>query len=73
MLVAATNGAFDIVEVSKIKKAESSLLRELKNKHAKLVEHIDAGNEPEEADKDMILKLAHHVAESYKPVEKEVK
>jgi len=71
MLVAATNGAFDTVEVSKIKKAESSLLRELKNKHAKLVKHIDAGNEPEESDKELILKLAHHVSESYKPIEKE--
>jgi F-type H+/Na+-transporting ATPase subunit alpha len=73
MLLAATNGCFDPVEVSNIKKAEAALLRELKSKHAKLVEQIDTGAEPEEADRETIIKLAHHVAESYKPVEKEAK
>lgn len=72
-LLAATNGAFDSVEVSKINKAEAALLREFKNKHKKLLEHIDAGNEPEVKDREAILKLAQHVAESYKPVEKETK
>jgi F-type H+-transporting ATPase subunit alpha len=71
MLVAATNGAFDIVEISKIKTAEASLLREFKNKHEKLLKEIDAGAEPSEKDRDAILELANHVAESYKPLEKE--
>ncbi len=73
MLLAATSGAFDQVEVPKIKNAEGALLRELKAKNAKLVEHIDAGNEPEDKDKELILNLAKHVAESYHPVEKEAK
>lgn len=73
MLLAATEGAFDQVEVSKIKNAEGALLRELKSKHAKLIEIIDAGNEPDEKDRETIVKLAQQVAESYKPVEKEVK
>jgi F0F1-type ATP synthase alpha subunit len=73
MLLAATNGAFDVVSVDKIKTAEASLLRELKNKHPKIVEHIDTGAEPSDEDREAILKLAHHVSESYKPIEKEVK
>lgn len=73
MLYAATEGAFDKVDVAKIKNAEGSLLRELKNKHVKLVEDIDAGNEPDEKSKSVILKLAHEVADSYKPVEKDSK
>ncbi len=71
MLLAATSGAFDEVEVAKIKIAEAALLREFKNKHKKLLELIDAGNEPEDKDRDTILKLARQVADSYKPVEKE--
>jgi F-type H+-transporting ATPase subunit alpha len=71
MLVAATNGAFDVVEINKIKTAEASLLREFKNKHEKLLKEIDAGAEPSEKDRDTIIELANHVAESYKPLEKE--
>src|SRR5690606_5761183 len=64
MLLAATEGVFDQVEVSKIKAAEAALLREFKNKHKKLLELIDAGNEPEDKDREAVLKLAHHVADS---------
>lgn len=71
MLLAATEGAFDKVAVEKIKTAEAALLREFKNKHKKLLEHIDAGNEPEDKDRETIIKLAEHVADSYKPVEKD--
>ena len=73
MLLAATEGAFDKVEVSKIKNAEATLLREFKSKHGKLLEKIDKGEEPDDTDKKAIISLAQHVAESYKPVEKEVK
>lgn len=73
MLLAATEGAFDKVEVSKIKNAEGSLLRELKSKDAKLVAHLDAGNEPDDKGRAAIIELANHVAESYKPVDKEAK
>ena len=73
ILQAATEGAFDKVDVAKIKNAEGALPRELKSKHAKLVDHIDGGSEPDDKDKETILKLAQHVAGSYKPVDKEVK
>jgi F0F1-type ATP synthase alpha subunit len=73
MLLAATEGAFDQVEVSKIKNAEGTLLREFKSKEPKLLEKIDSGAEPDDKDRETVLTLARHVAESYKPVEKEVK
>ncbi|MDQ2973602.1 MAG: F0F1 ATP synthase subunit alpha [bacterium] len=73
MLFAATNGAFDKVELSKIKTAEATLIREFKNKHSKLLESINNGSVPDDKDKEAILKMAEHVAESYKPVEKEAK
>jgi F-type H+-transporting ATPase subunit alpha len=68
-LLAATEGCFDKVEVSKIKKAEASLLRELKNKHKKIVEHVNTGAEPSDSDRKIIIDLAREVAESYKPVD----
>lgn len=71
MLVAATEGAFDKVNVDKIKTAEAALLREFRNKHKKLLEVIDAGNEPDDKDRETIVKLAKHVAGSYHPVEKD--
>lgn len=71
MLLAATEGAFDHVDVAKIKNAEGALLREFKAKHAKLLEKIDGGAEPDDKERETILKLAQHVSESYHPVEKE--
>ncbi len=71
ILVSATNGAFDKVEINKIKTAEAALLREFKNKHGKLLTKIDSGAEPDDSERDAILELANHVAESYKPVENE--
>ncbi len=73
MLLAATEGCFDVVEVSKIKTAEASLFRELKGKHPKIVEAISAGAEPDDKSRAEIIKLANHVAESYKPLEKDAK
>jgi F-type H+-transporting ATPase subunit alpha len=70
MLLAATEGCFDKVEISKIKNAEGALLREFKSKHGKLLEKIDAGAEPDDKEKEAILALAKKVAESYHPVEK---
>lgn len=70
MLLAATEGCFDKVEISKIKNAEGALLREFKSKHGKLLEKIDAGTEPDDKEKEAILALAKKVAESYHPVEK---
>jgi F-type H+-transporting ATPase subunit alpha len=64
-LLAATEGYFDKVPVDKIKVAEASMLRELSQKHAKLVEQINTGAEPSDADRQTVLKVAKTVAASY--------
>ncbi len=64
-LLAATEGAYDKVPVDKIKLAEEALLRELKTKHAKLTQAVNTGNEPSDADKKTILKVAEQVAKTY--------
>jgi F-type H+-transporting ATPase subunit alpha len=66
-LLAATKGAFDKVPVEKIKDAEAALFRELKSKHAKLVDKINSGNKPADEDAEAVLKAAKQIAESYKP------
>jgi F-type H+-transporting ATPase subunit alpha len=65
-LYAVTNAAFDEVPVDKIKLAQETLLRELKSKQAKLVEAINTGAKPADAQNETILKLAKSVAEGYK-------
>jgi F-type H+-transporting ATPase subunit alpha len=64
-LLAATSGAFDKVEISKIKTAESALHRELKTKHAKLVSEVNTGDKPSEENQAAIVKVAKDIAASY--------
>ncbi len=64
-LLAATSGSFDDVPVDKIKPAQEALLRELRAKHAKAIEEINTGNEPNQAHKDSILNVAKNVSKSY--------
>jgi F-type H+-transporting ATPase subunit alpha len=68
-LHAANNGAFDTVPLDKIKAAEANLLRELKHDHAKEVEAINTGAEPDEKIQKMIVDAAVKIAKSYKPAE----
>jgi F-type H+-transporting ATPase subunit alpha len=68
-LYAANNGAFDAVPLEKIKAAEEALFRELKSKHAKLVDAINTGDKPNDEQNEMLLKAAKQIAESYKAVE----
>jgi F-type H+-transporting ATPase subunit alpha len=68
VLVSATNGAFDNVPIDKLKIAEANLLRDLKNKHAKLIEQINTGDEPDEKDQQKIIDLAAQIAKAYEPV-----
>ncbi len=71
-LLAATEGAFDVVPVDKIKPAEEALHRELKSKHAKLTETLNKGDKPTDEQKATVLKVAKLIAESYKPIAKKV-
>jgi F-type H+-transporting ATPase subunit alpha len=72
-LFAAGNGAFDEVPVEKIKAAEEALHRELKNKNAKLVEALNTGDKPTDAQNEALLKVAKSVAASYKETKKATK
>jgi F-type H+-transporting ATPase subunit alpha len=72
-LLAASKGAFDVVPVEKVKDAEAALHRELKSKHAKLVETVNTGDKQTDATNDAILKVAKSIAESYKPAKKAAK
>lgn len=65
-LYAATQGAFDSVPLEKIEAAELSLHRELKSKQAKLIEALNTGDKPTDAQNETILKIAKTVASSYK-------
>ena len=70
VLLAATEGCFDVVPLDKIKLAEDSLLRELKHDHPKVVEKINSGDEPDGKTKELVISIANKVASSYKPIEK---
>ncbi len=70
-LYAAGQGALDEVPLEKIKPAEQALHRELKSKHAKLVEALNSGDKPTDTQNDELMKVAKAVAESYKEVKKE--
>lgn len=73
MLLAATEGCFDKVPVDKVKTVEANLLRELKHDEPKLVEHINKGDEPDEAGRKKIIDIANKIAVSYHPVEEKAK
>jgi F-type H+-transporting ATPase subunit alpha len=72
-LYAAGQGALDTVPVDKIKPAQEALLRELKSKHAKLVDTLNTGDKPSDADNTTVLKVAKSVADSYKVAKKATK
>ena len=64
-LLAATQGAFDAVPLEKIKAAEDALFRELKAQHSKLIEAINTGDKPSDAQSAEVLKVAQSVAAGY--------
>ena len=69
-LYAGTQGAFDNVPVDKIKAAEQALHREMKNKHAKVVDAFNTGNKPTDEQNETLLKVAKSIADTYKPASK---
>lgn len=64
-LMAATEGAFDIVPVSKIKDATTSMLNDLTRKHKKVMDKLDEGGKPDEKTKEVIIKTAQTIAKQY--------
>lgn len=65
-LFAANEGCFDVVPLEKIKLAEDALHRELKSKRAKLIEALNTGDKPTDAQNETLLKVAKAIADSYK-------
>lgn len=67
-LYAATEGCFDAVPLEKIKAAEDALHRELKTKHGKLIETLNSGDKPTDAQNESLLKVAKTITSTYKAV-----
>lgn len=66
VLVAANEGAFDVVPVDKIKSAQSALLSQLHSQAKKDMEALDKGDQKVEGKlKDLIIKIASDVAIDY--------
>ncbi|MEJ0073707.1 MAG: F0F1 ATP synthase subunit alpha [Candidatus Saccharibacteria bacterium] len=65
VLYAANNGAFDVVPLDKIDAAREALLRELKSKHAKLVDAINTGDKPTDEQNEQLLKAAKDLTKQY--------
>jgi F-type H+-transporting ATPase subunit alpha len=67
-LLAATNGAFDKVPLEKVKLAEEALFRELKSKHAKVIEALNTGAKPTDEQNAAALKVAKAITATYADV-----
>ncbi|HEX8182216.1 MAG TPA: F0F1 ATP synthase subunit alpha [Candidatus Saccharimonadales bacterium] len=64
-LLAATEGCFDKVPLEKLKTAEESLHRELKSKHAKVIDVVNSGDKVSDENQAIIVKVAKSVADAY--------
>ncbi len=69
-LYAANKGIFDAIPLEKVKPAEEALHRELKSKHAKLIDALNTGDKPTDAQNEALLKVAKTIASSYKSAKK---
>ena len=65
ILLAATRGIFDAVPLPKIQSAKDALLRELQNSHKKLIDEINTGNKPSDAQNESLLNVANSIMSGY--------
>lgn len=65
ILLAATSGAFDKTPLDKVEAAKTALLRELKTKHAKLVDILNTGDKPSDDQNAEVIKIANTITSSY--------
>jgi F-type H+-transporting ATPase subunit alpha len=72
ILYAANQGIFDEVPLDKIEAALSAELRELKTKHAKLIEALNTGDKPTDEQNATVVKVAKGIADTYKPAKEKV-
>lgn len=66
MLLAATEGAFDVVPVKNIHKALEALLDELNRKHKKDMEKLNEGDKPDDKLRKSVIDAAKNIAKDYK-------
>ncbi len=66
ILLAGTEGAFDSVSLSNIKKAQESLLSALHAQYRKEMARLNDGDKPDDKVRDSILKVAQSIAKEYK-------
>lgn len=65
MLLAATNGVYDKVPVSKVHDANNKLYADLKQHHKKLIDTLNEGGKPDDKTKETILEAAKKIAKDY--------
>ncbi len=65
LLLAATSGSFDNVPVEKINLALEALLFEIKSKAPKLIDKLNTGDKPIDADIKIITDIASAIGKSY--------
>ena len=69
-LLAATEGVLDKVPVEKIKIAQESLLRDIKNSHSDILASLKDGNEPSPEMQKKILEISEKISKTYAHSEK---
>lgn len=65
LLLAATEGVFDNVPVSKVRAAAEALFNDLKRSHKKLIETLNEGAKPDDKTRETILDVAKKVAKDF--------
>lgn len=65
VLVAATEGAFDVVPIDKIAAAEHALLAQLEGEHKAKMNELNKGDKPSDVIRDLIMKEATVIAKGY--------
>jgi F-type H+-transporting ATPase subunit alpha len=65
LLMAATEGAFDTIDIEDVKHARDSLLNELRSGHKKLVDKLNQGDKPDDKTKKAIIDSAQKIAKTY--------
>jgi F-type H+-transporting ATPase subunit alpha len=66
ILLAANEGSFDPVPLTKIKEAQTSLLKQLHAEHRKEMDELNKGDKPTDSTAKIIIKVATQVASTFK-------
>ena len=65
-ITAATEGAFDGLDISNVKPAQTALLDHIEKKNKKLIDKLDKGEKPSDDDKKVIIEAAKLIAKQYR-------